>query len=75
MRLVGQTQTHLSLKLLSEDRRRLSAIQFNARPDAQTDLTIKPHDTVIAVYEPSLNNFHGRISVQLKISHLIPKPH
>lgn len=72
MRLVGQTQTHLSLRLLSEDRRRLSAIQFNARPDSDTELNIKPHDTVIAVYEPALNTFHGRTSVQLRISHLIP---
>lgn len=73
MRWVGQTQTHLSLKLSSEDRHRISAIQFNARADANTEFTIKPYDIVTAVYEPSLNVFHGRSSVQLKISHLIPQ--
>lgn len=64
---VGQTKTHLSLKLLTEDQQVISAIYFNALENEFDVLPFSQGDMIACAYQPSLNNFMGRTSLQLRI--------
>lgn len=70
LKVVGQTQTHLSLKLVPCDQlnaRPIQAIFFNAKPDAQSPNPAEQGEEVICVYQPSLNTFMKRTQLQLRI--------
>jgi single-stranded-DNA-specific exonuclease len=64
---VGQTQTHLSMRLLTESGNRLSAIYFNAKPSADHPTPIVSGETIFCAYQPALNTYYGRTSLQLRI--------
>ncbi len=64
---VGQTQTHLSFRLVSENGRRFSAIYFNAKQDADEPTEFMPGETLYCAYQPALNTYYGRTSLQLRI--------
>lgn len=67
MREVGQTKTHLSCKLKSKTGAVFQAIYFNAKQSADEPTPFIIGDTVQCSYQPSLNNFAGRTSLQLRI--------
>lgn len=71
-RHVGQTKTHLSVKLQTQNGQVLSGIQFNAKPSADAPDRFFGHEHVRCVYQPSLNTFYGRTNLQLKIVTLQP---
>lgn len=64
---VGQAQTHLSFRLVSENGRRFSAIYFNAKQDADEPTEFMPGETLYCAYQPALNTYYGRTSLQLRI--------
>lgn len=71
---VGQTKTHLSCRLqpvvagsTQANTPILSAIYFNALPEAQTELPFRAGDQIVCAYQPSLNEYKGNVSLQLKI--------
>ncbi|MBO1925146.1 DHH family phosphoesterase [Thiomicrorhabdus sp. 6S3-12] len=68
IKAVGQSRTHLSMKVLSEDRQRFSAIYFNALNHAGEPLPFDSGDWIECAYQPALNTFMGRTNVQLRIS-------
>jgi single-stranded-DNA-specific exonuclease len=68
VKVVGQTKLHLSMKLLSEDRQKFSAIYFNALNNQGDALPFDSGDLIECAYQPALNNFMGRTSLQLRIS-------
>ncbi|QCU90158.1 single-stranded-DNA-specific exonuclease RecJ [Thiomicrorhabdus sediminis] len=70
-RWVGQTQTHLSCKLQSIGGTILQAIYFNARQDDSEQLDITTGQWVQCAYEPNLNRFAGRTSLQLRLTTLL----
>ncbi len=67
LKQVGQTQTHLSLKLRTHDNRKISAIYFNAKEDAEQPNPIAEGDEILCAYQPGLNNFFGRTTLQLTL--------
>ena len=67
VKAVGQTQTHLSFRLVSESGRRFSAIFFNAKQDADEPTAWMPGEKILCAYQPALNTFYGRTSLQLRI--------
>lgn len=67
VKAVGQTQTHLSFRLVSESGQRFSAIFFNAKQDADEPTTWVPGEKILCAYQPALNTFYGRTSLQLRI--------
>ncbi len=67
VREVGQTKTHLSFKLVSHQGQGLSAIFFNAKQSAEEPTPFRYGDTLICAYQPSLNHYLGRTSLQLRI--------
>ncbi|WP_319379687.1 DHH family phosphoesterase [Thiomicrorhabdus sp.] len=64
---VGQTQTHLSLKLASDQGSQHSAIFFNGKESADAPQPFDNGDWIECAYQPSLNRFFGRTSIQLRI--------
>lgn len=68
VKAVGQTKLHLSMKLLSEDRQRFGAIFFNALHNQGDVLPFDSGDWIECSYQPALNNFMGRTSLQLRVS-------
>ncbi|MGC9385366.1 MAG: single-stranded-DNA-specific exonuclease RecJ [Hydrogenovibrio sp.] len=71
-RCVGQTQTHLAVKLQGESGAVFSGIYFHAKSSADTPDPFQPPQKVLCVYQPDLNTFHGRTRLQLKIVTLQP---
>ena len=67
VKAVGQTQTHLSFRLVSESGQRFSAIFFNAKQDADEPTAWMPGEKILCAYQPALNTFYGRTSLQLRI--------
>ncbi len=67
VKAVGQAKTHISFKLVTDDNKRITAIYFNAK---ESDLDLDPFskgDLIECVYQPSLNTYYGRTSLQLRI--------
>ena len=67
VREVGQTKTHLSCKLKTKTGAIFQAIYFNAKQSAEEPTPFIVGDKVQCSYQPSLNNFAGRTSLQLRI--------
>ncbi len=67
IRAVGQTKTHLSFKLISKQGQKLSAIFFNAKQSEKDPAPFSYGDTITCAYQPSLNHYLGRCSLQLRI--------
>ncbi|QBZ83276.1 Single-stranded-DNA-specific exonuclease RecJ [Hydrogenovibrio crunogenus] len=72
LRPVGQTKTHLSFKLRSDDHQIISAIFFNAKPNAEAPDGFSIGENVECAYQPSLNTFYGKTSLQLKVVAMNP---
>lgn len=68
---VGQTKTHLSLRLKTQGGQILSAIFFNAKT-AGAETTLHIGDQIQCAYQPSLNHYFGKTTLQLKIQAAIP---
>lgn len=68
-RVVGQAQTHLSLKLQAADGRILSGIFFNALDNANSPLPFETGQEIRCAYQPALNHFMGKTSLQLRLTH------
>lgn len=67
VKAVGQAKTHLSFKLVTDDHQRITAIYFNAK---ESDLDLDPFskgDLIECVYQPSLNTYYGKTSLQLRL--------
>ncbi|MBF6056852.1 single-stranded-DNA-specific exonuclease RecJ [Thiomicrorhabdus heinhorstiae] len=64
---VGQTQTHLSLKLSSDQGTEHSAIFFNGKESAHDQDPFSSGDWIECAYQPALNRFFGRTNIQLRI--------
>lgn len=67
IKAVGQAKTHLSFKLITDDNQRISAIYFNAK---ESDKALDPFskgDQIECVYQPSLNVYYGRTTLQLRL--------
>lgn len=72
VRVVGQTQTHYSFRLISEHDLRLSAIYFNAKQSAEEETPFYDGQLVEAAYQLSENQYMGRSSLQLRILAMNP---
>ena len=72
IKAVGQTQTHLSLRLISENGRRLSGIFFNAKRSADEPTEYMPGEKITCAYQPALNTYYGKTSLQLRIQAMEP---
>lgn len=71
LRQIGKNKTHLSLKLLTPDEHQISAVYFNAL-DSETDpLPFIEGNVIECAYQPALNQFMGKTTLQLRISHAI----
>ena len=70
IREVGQTKTHLSCKLRTIGGKTIQAIYFNAKQTADEPTQFKVGSWVHGIYQPSLNHFGGRTSVQLRLQWL-----
>lgn len=70
VREVGQTKTHLSFKLRTQAGKLIQAIYFNAKQHQDEPTLFSPGDWVHGVYQPSLNHFGGRTSLQLRLQWL-----
>ena len=64
---VGQQKTHLSCKLRTETGQILQAIYFNAKQTSDEIMPYRIGQKVECAYQPSLNNFAGRTTLQLRI--------
>ncbi len=69
---VGQQRTHLSCKLQTPSGKLIQAIYFNAKQHAEQKLPFHIGQQVECAYQPSLNNFAGRSSLQLRIKTMTP---
>lgn len=69
VRAVGQTKTHLSLRLRTEDRRQISAIYFNAKQSETEADRFFSGQIIECAYQPALNNYMGKTSLQIRILH------
>jgi len=67
IREVGQTKTHYSCKLKTQSGSVFQAIYFNAKQSADEPTAFSIGDTVQCTYQPSLNHFAGRTTLQLRI--------
>ncbi|MDY0136982.1 MAG: DHH family phosphoesterase [Thiomicrospira sp.] len=68
VRQVGQSKLHLSMTLQPQDSQQtLKAIFFNALDEADKPLPYQPGDVLACVYQPSLNQYMGRSSLQLRL--------
>mgnify|MGYP006999484119 FL=1 len=70
IRAVGQTKTHLSCKLRTIGGKTIQAIYFNAKQTANEPTRFEVGSWVHGIYQPSLNHFGGRTSVQLRLQWL-----
>lgn len=70
MRYVGQQKVHLSCKLSTSSGKYLQAIFFNAKQREGDYLPYETGQKVLCAYQPSLNNFAGRQSLQLRLKTL-----
>lgn len=70
IREVGQTKTHLSCKLRTIGGKTIQAIYFNAKQSADEPTRFQVGNWVHGVYQPSLNHYAGRTSVQLRLQWL-----
>ncbi|GKT12276.1 MAG: single-stranded-DNA-specific exonuclease [Thiomicrorhabdus sp.] len=66
-KFVGQDKTHLSLKLITNDSQRISAIYFNVREVGDSTEPFTRGDKITCVFQPSLNIYYGRTSLQLRL--------
>lgn len=67
VKAVGQTKTHLSFKLMRDDKQLITAIYFNAKPSEQALDPFLKGDLIECVYQPGLNTYYGRTSLQLRL--------
>ncbi len=67
IKAVGQAKTHLSFKLVSDDNQRITAIYFNAKESDQDLDPFSKGDLIECVYQPNLNTYYGRTSLQLRL--------
>ncbi|GAB6070254.1 single-stranded-DNA-specific exonuclease RecJ [Thiomicrorhabdus hydrogeniphila] len=67
IREVGQTKTHYSCKLKTQSGSVFQAIYFNAKQSAEEPTAFSIGDLVQCTYQPSLNHFAGRTTLQLRI--------
>ncbi len=68
VRQVGQSKLHLSMTLQPQDSpQTLKAIFFNALDEVDKPLPYQPGDMLACVYQPSLNQYMGRSSLQLRL--------
>jgi len=67
IREVGQTKTHYSCKLKTQSGSVFQAIYFNAKQSAEEPTAFHIGDMVQCTYQPSLNHFAGRTTLQLRI--------
>ena len=66
LRTVGKDKNHLSLKLsLSSGNKTLNAIYFNCVQDGEIPFYVG--NEIRCAYQPSLNVYYGKTSLQLKI--------
>lgn len=68
-RPVGQTQTHLSFNLKTQEGQPISAIFFNALNHEKDFIPYQTGQEILAVYQPSLNHYMGIASLQLRLVH------
>ncbi|BCN93404.1 single-stranded-DNA-specific exonuclease [Thiomicrorhabdus immobilis] len=68
IREVGQQKTHLSCKLKTPSGTVFQAIYFNAKQSENDPTPFVTGEVVVCAYQPALNNFAGRTSLQLRIS-------
>ena len=68
LREVGQNKTHLSCKLKTENGSIFQAIYFNAKQSNEEATPFLVGDRVQCTYQPGLNNFAGRTTLQLRIN-------
>jgi len=68
IREVGQNKNHLSCKLKTNQGTVLQAIHFNAKQSSDEPIPFVNGDIVQCTYQPNLNNFAGRTTLQLRIS-------
>jgi len=71
IREVGQTKTHLSCKLKTPGGSIFQAIYFNAKQSESEPTPFITGDKVTCTYQPGVNNFAGRTTLQLRISSMI----
>lgn len=69
---VGQTKLHLSCKLQTQSGTVIQAIYFNAKQSADDATPFIKGDKVECSYQPSLNHFAGRTTLQLRINSMLP---
>ncbi len=67
VRAVGHSKTHLSFKLITEGQQTISAIYFNAKESAESPILFKIGEKIQCVYQPSLNVYYGRTTLQLRL--------
>lgn len=67
LREVGHLKNHLSCKLKLPSGQLIQAIYFNAKKESDQLLPYSIGDTIECAYQPSLNSFAGRTSLQLRI--------
>ena len=67
VRAVGETKTHLSMKLMLDSQKPISAIYFNALDHAEAVWPFEQGDTIYCAYVPSLNSYQGYTNLQLRI--------
>lgn len=69
---VGQTKLHLSCKLQTQSGTVIQTIYFNAKQSADDATPFIKGDKVECSYQPSLNHFAGRTTLQLRINSMLP---
>lgn len=72
MRYVGQQKNHLSCRLQTPTGKLIQSIFFNVREDETEQMPYKMGDWVECAYQPSLNSYAGKTSLQLRIKAIIP---
>lgn len=66
IKVVGKEKNHLSMKLsLTNTKKSINAIYFNSVQNKQTTFSIG--DEIQCAYQPSLNTYFGKTTLQLKI--------
>lgn len=68
VKTIGQAQTHLSLRLMAEPAKtQVKAVYFGALSQAGQALPFLQNDLIECVYQPRLNRYMGRDSLQLMV--------
>ena len=73
-RVIGSTQTHLSLNL-ELGGQGIRAVWFNALDNAGDKATVQAGQSVRVVYELAENSYNGRTSLQLMVRYAEPTTH